>query len=251
MFTPTQRSSLLKELIRAAEDDDSVVGAVQVGSLAKGDGDEWSDIDLMLRIEPEGDMDAVVARWTERFYAAHGAVHHLDVRRGATLYRVFLLDTTLQVDVSFWPFEQFVAYGHGFKQLFGDPIRVTEPAESDAAQLLGMAWLYALHSRSSIARGKPWQAVTMLDELRDQVLALACLRHGLRAYQGRDADRLPDAVKAELLAARARSISLPDLAASHAALLRMLMSEARHVLGEGESTARLERALETLAQTAT
>jgi hypothetical protein len=47
------------------------------------------------------------------------------------------------------------------------------------SELIGMGWLYALHARSSIARGRVWQAEYMISGMRDQVLALACLRHRL------------------------------------------------------------------------
>src|SRR5437868_3583950 len=62
-------------------------------------------------------------------------------------------------------------------------------------ELVGLGWLHALHARSSIERGQLWQAEYMVSGVRDQVLALACLRHGLPAAYARGADRLPpDAV---------------------------------------------------------
>lgn len=57
--------------------------------------------------------------------------------------------------------------------------------------LVGLGWLYGLHARSAIARGRLWQAVLMLDGIRDQLIALKCLRHGLNPYQGRGVDQLP------------------------------------------------------------
>ncbi|RIQ24371.1 hypothetical protein [Jiangella rhizosphaerae] len=38
----------------------------------------------------------------------------------------------------------------------------------------------------------------MINGLRDQVVALACLRHGLPAWHGRGVDALPDAVTGPL-----------------------------------------------------
>ena len=62
-----------------------------------------------------------------------------------------------------------------------------------------MGWLYALHIRSSLARDRRWQAVHMLDGLRNQVVALACLRFGLPHHQGRGVYDLPPE-ETELLA---------------------------------------------------
>jgi hypothetical protein len=58
-----------------------------------------------------------------------------------------------------------------------------------------MGWLYALHARSSIARGRALQALYMINGIRDQAVSLACLRHGLPPDQGRGADDLPGNVK--------------------------------------------------------
>ena len=55
-----------------------------------------------------------------------------------------------------------------------------------------------MHARSSIARGRRWQAVYMLNGLRDQVLSLVCLRHGLPTHEGRGIDDLPDEVTERL-----------------------------------------------------
>jgi len=95
------------------------------------------------------------------------------------LYRVFVLSSSLQIDVSFCPEAQFRGTEQGFTLLFGTPRPSTEPSQPDASREIGMAWLYALYSRSAIARGRLWQATMMLDHLHDQLLVLACLRQGL------------------------------------------------------------------------
>jgi hypothetical protein len=60
-------------------------------------------------------------------YEAHGAVAHLDIWSGPTLFRVFLLASSLQVDLSFWPSDVFAASGGSFRLLFG---HANEPAPS-------------------------------------------------------------------------------------------------------------------------
>ena len=204
VFTPADREQLRKELIEAAHADDDVVGAALVGSAATGREDTWSDIDLVLQVRRDTDPAEVASRWTAEFYDLRGAAHHLDVIAGGVLYRVFLLASSLQIDVSFWPEDQFRATESGFTLLFGTPQPSTEPREPEASHEIGMAWLYALHSRSAIARGRVWQATMMLDHLRDQLLVLACIRHGLNLHHGRDADRLP--VLPDRLTAGARHI---------------------------------------------
>lgn len=234
MFTPLDREKLRGELIDAARADDDIVGAALVGSTATGREDAWSDIDLVLQVSAGADPMDVARRWTDEFYNRRGAAHHLDVLAGGVLYRVFLLVSSLQVDVSFWPEGKFRATEPGFRVLFGVPQPPAEPKELDASQVIGMAWLYALHSRSAIARRRTWQSVIMLDQLRDQLLVLACLRHGLNPHHGREADRLPPSFLEELGHARATTTTRSDLARSHEALVGILAGEvARHDHGLG------------------
>lgn len=246
MFTPQEREDLRGALIEEARADGDVVGAALVGSAATGREDAWSDIDLVLQMSKDVEPSEVSDRWTARFYSDHGAVHHLDVIAGGVLYRVFLLSSSLQVDVSFWPEEQFRATEPGFRLLFGTPQAPSEPREVDVANAIGMAWLYALHARSAIARGRTWQAVMMLDHLRDQVLVLSCSSRGLNPHHGRDAHRLPAAVLEALSEARATSTDLGELARSHARLLDLLADEIR--VHDAELAERLKAPLAILAR---
>jgi hypothetical protein len=147
---------------------------------------------LALCISPKAELYEVIAAWTHRLYRHHGAITHCDVKRGDTLYRVFLLHNTLQVDISFWPAEWFRAVGPKFKLISG-VANERQPSLADStAELIGLAWLYALHVRSSIARRRLLQAEHMLSSMRNRVLALACLRQGFSAGEGRGYDDLAD-----------------------------------------------------------
>jgi hypothetical protein len=89
---------------------------------------------------------------------------------------------------------------------------------ADARTLIAYAW-HALHARSSIARGKLWQAEYIVGMVRDHVLALACVRLGLPAREGRGMDRLPREVTERVAGALMRRIEAQELRrASHAAI---------------------------------
>ncbi len=48
---------------------------------------------------------------------------------------------------------------------------MTDPQQHpDADELIGLGWVYALHVRSSLERGRVWQAEWMLIHVREQVL---------------------------------------------------------------------------------
>jgi hypothetical protein len=229
VFTPAERDRLREELISAAHEDSRITGAAVTGSAAVGREDRWSDIDLALCVATDADLGPVVADWTDRMYRQHAAIHHLDVTRSGTLFRVFLLASTLQVDLAFWPAAEFGAIAPTFRLLFGTANeRPTAPPPS-AAELIGMGWLYALHARSSIARGRVWQAEYMISNMRDNVLALACLRHGVPAVQGRGLDDLPQQVTAALTAALVRSLDIAELRRAFVVITRALLDEIQRV----------------------
>lgn len=235
MFTVAERDALRESLVRRARVDADVIAAAVVGSSALGREDRWSDIDLALRLRPGADQAAVVERWTSVIFAEHGAVHRLDVSASGALYRVFLLDSSLQLDLSFWPADTFRPHGPAFRVLFGEDLPAAASTPPDPERPIAHAWLYALHARSAIARGRIWQAVIMLDGLRDQLVELACLRRGLVAHQGRGVDQLPADVLTALGQARAGSVTEPELRRSIVALLAFLAREVAdhdHVLAE-------------------
>ncbi|SDN97503.1 hypothetical protein [Lentzea jiangxiensis] len=190
MFRVSERDQLRRDLVSAAETDCRVVGAAVTGSAAVGGEDRWSDIDFALSVER--DVDGVVADWTALMQAC-GAVSHLDVRRGNVLFRVFLMRSTLQVDIAFWPSDEFGATGPTFRLLFGEANELPRAGQPDRDELVGLAWLYAVHARSAIERGRVWQAVYMINGMRDHVMSLWCLREGVDAVQGRGLDGLRDA----------------------------------------------------------
>src|SRR5579872_759985 len=198
MYTPEERSRLRSDLLRHASTDARITGAAITGSAALDNEDRWSDIDLAFGIGDAAQLRAVMSDWTTRMYEDHGAVHHTDVASGTWIYRVFLLDNTLQVDLAFAPAADFRALAPSFRLMFGKANQPQDaPSSQPATDLIGMGWLYALHVRSSIARRKWWQAEYMISGVRDHALALACIRHGLPAVHGRGFDQLPPEVAAK------------------------------------------------------
>jgi hypothetical protein len=162
-------------------------------------------------------------------YDEHGAVHHVDVWRGTTRFRVFLLRSTLPVDIAFWPAAEFGPIGPSFQLLFGSANERPPDRPPEPAHLIGMAWLYALHARSGIARGRRWHAEYMLSAARDQVLALACVRHGVPAAYARGVDALPAEVTAPMEAALVGSLDPAELERALRGVLERLMDEAERV----------------------
>ena len=245
MFTPHDRDRLRAALIDDARRDVRITGAAITGSAAAGLEDGWSDIDLYFGVADPADLPGALAAWTARMYDQYGAVHHVDVLSGATVYRVFLLRNTLQVDLAFAPGAEFGARAPTFQLLFGVPHSRPYPAPPAAEHLVGTAWLYALHVRSCIARGQLWRAEYMVGRVRDHVLMLACLRHGLPTAEGRGIDRLPVDITAPLEEALVRRVTAADLARAFRAATNGLLAEIRYA--DGALARRLDSVLAELA----
>lgn len=224
VFSPEDRDQLKDELVSRARGDARIDGAAFTGSSAGGREDRWSDIDLALSVA--GDCDQTMADWTAWMYENHDAAHHLDVFHADAVYRVFLLSSSLQVDLSFWPRGQLRPIGPAFRLLFGEARNPSPSAAPEPSKLIGLGWLYAVHARSSIARGRIWQAEYMISGARDHVLALACRRRGLPTAQGRGIDELPQEVTARLAPALVRSLEASELERAFAALVDALLREA-------------------------
>jgi hypothetical protein len=84
----------------------------------------------------------------------------------------------------------------------------------------------------------------MVGRVRDHVLMLACLRHGLPTAEGRGIDRLPVEVTAPLEDALVRRVAADDLARAFRAATNGLLAEIRHA--DGALAGRLDSVLAEL-----
>jgi len=172
------------------------------------------------------DPAKVAHEWTRRLQQEETVVDHLDIHASGALYRVFLLASTLQVDLSFWPHGSFVTGGAPVHLLFGQAEDLEPPAAGeDLVNHVQMGWLYALHVRSALARGRSWQAVWMLEGIRNRLIFLYCQRHGLDTHEGRGVDALPGPVRAELATTLTATIDHADLCHTFRVLVTLLLAE--------------------------
>lgn len=246
IFTADERERLRAELVSAAQNDPNLSGAAHTGSAASSRLDRWSDIDLALCLKPGASQEQVVSDWAACLYQQHGAVAHVDVMRGATLFRVFLLKNTLQVDIAFWSAEEFGAIGPNFQLIFGEPKPPSPSPQSNPQAVIGMAWLYALHVRSSLERRRLLQTEYMLSGMRNHVFELACLRCGVAAHQGRGLDDLPPAEQDAVAMCLPSSLEPSALRRAFQNTTEALVREIRHV--DAETANRVSEVLRTIAK---
>ena len=91
-----------------------------------------------------------------------------------------------------------------------------------------MGWLSALTARTSIARGKVWSAEYWISSVRDQALALACLRFGEPADFARGLDRLPREVVEPFKETLVSSLEKQELRRALLKAIELLIGEVGH-----------------------
>ncbi|BDZ47433.1 hypothetical protein GCM10025866_33420 [Naasia aerilata] len=201
-----------ERVLTLAHDDERVVAAAVVGSLARGEGDRWSDLDLSFGLADGVSRTEVLDEWESALRAEFGAVALFDLPSGAFVYRVLLIPGGLQVDLSVAPASRFGPRGPEFQLLFGDAVHAEEEGVLRSAdEMFGYAAHHAVRARVAIERGRMLQAEQWLGGLRAEVVALACRRHGLQDWQARGAHLLPDDAQARLSATLARSLESAEL----------------------------------------
>jgi hypothetical protein len=228
VFTVEQRDALRERVLTLAEQDRRVVAGAAVGSLAVGGGDRFSDLDLTFAVADDVAVAEVLDDWTRSLSDELAAVQLVDLERGPTIYRVFLLPDALQFDLSLTPAARFAAAGPRFRLLFGQTAEgEAAPKPPAAADLFGWGVIYGLHARACIERGRVWQAEHYIGAVRDHALSLACLRRELPAVQARGYDDLPADTLAGFDGTHVGSLQPERLRSALSAAIRALLHEGK------------------------
>src|SRR5512133_1589590 len=141
MFSIEDRNRIQEYVLQLAASDVRVVAGAVVGSLALGGGDRWSDLDLTFAVADEYSIFDVLEAWTRNIAAVFDAAQLFDLPSGPSIYRVFLLPSCLQFDLSFTPASKFGATGPKFRLLFGSVVEKPYTPPPPAQELFG----YAVH----------------------------------------------------------------------------------------------------------
>jgi len=243
VFTVEERDRVRDRVLELASADSRVVSAAIVGSLADGPGDRWSDVDVSLGVDDGASLDEVIDDWTADVFRELDAVRLFDLPAGPSIYRVFLLPGALQLDLSFTAASEFRQASPKFRLVFGSHKTEFPPGPS-AHELVGWAVVYALAARASIERGRLWQAEHSVSALRDNALALACLRHDLPARFGKGVDDLPEAVRRRFDDGLVRSLERDELVRALGRAVDALLRESAAAVSD--LAAQIEPALHEL-----
>jgi predicted nucleotidyltransferase len=243
VFSVEERDRVRDRVLEMADGDARIVSAAIVGSLADGSGDRWSDVDVSLGVDDGASLDTVLDDWTADVFRELDGVRLFDLPAGPTVYRVFLLPETLQLDLSFTSASEFRQASPRFRLVFGSHRTEFPPAPS-AHELVGWAVVFALAARASIERGRLWQAEHSVSAVRDNVLSLACLRHDLPTRFGKGVDELPEDVLRGFDGGLVRSLERDELVRALGRAVNGLLRES--VATAPDLAAQIEPALHEL-----
>ena len=238
MFGVEDRDRVREHVLAIASADPRVVAGAEIGALAGGGGDRWSDLDLTFAVQDGVAISTVLDDWTRELGRELDAVRLFDVPSGPAIYRVFLLPGCLQVDLSFAPASAFGARGPKFSLLFGSAVVIAPASPPSAHHLFGLAVHHAVRARICIERRRFWQAEYWIAELRTHSLELACLRLGLEPSYARGFDDLPADVLTPTGEALVRSLERDEL-------LRALNAAVGGLLRESVAASDLAAKVET------
>jgi hypothetical protein len=245
LFSVEDRERARDHVLELAASDERVVAGAVVGSLADGDGDRWSDLDLTFAVADGLPVADVLGDWTRTLVDELGAVQLFDLPSGASIYRVFLLPGCLQFDLSFTPASAFGAAGPNFRLLFGEAVKKPHAEPPDPHELFGYAVHHALRARFCIERGRYWQAEYWISGVRDYALGLACRARGLPASHGRGFDDLPADVRDGFADALVSALEQDELLRALGSAIAGLLREAGEVRELAAKTEPELRALTT------
>ena len=242
MYTPEQRDEVRDGLLERAREDDRVTGAALTGSAALGNEDRWSDVDVFLGIAESADLDDVVADWTSAALrrrpapSTTGTSGRARLSTGSSCSRAASRSTSRSL-----PSWTSAPDLRASSSPSGSPSRYRLPSRRRSPTCAGLGWLGVLHANKAIERGRPWEAAYWIGSVRDQTLALACLRLGESPYYSRGVDRLPPDVTAPLAETFVRGLEPDELRRALRAARRCLLEEIGRT--DAELADRLQAAL--------
>ena len=237
-MTPSHHTAL-NAIIAALQNDPRIVGAAAGGSYASAAMDEYSDLDLVIAIEPNAYAAVmaerkIIAARLGKLLAAFTGEHVGEPRLLICLYESPLMHVDLKFvsldDAGIGRVEDPVVVwerdGRLSAALRQDTARYPQP---DLQWIEDRFWIWTHYCASKIGRGELFEALDFLAFIRAQVLGpLALMATGARPSGVRKIEVLAPEFAAELEATIAQHTNASCLAALEAAVRLYLELRAPH-----------------------
>lgn len=119
MFTEKYRESVRNEIINQVRTDPQIFSAASIGSYARNEVDQYSDIDLTFGMAESLEVNSKLNEYKGYIKKAFRGEFLFQLKQDFTLYGVFILPGCLQVDLSFTPQNEFGPKAYPFNIIFG------------------------------------------------------------------------------------------------------------------------------------
>jgi Ser/Thr protein kinase RdoA (MazF antagonist)/predicted nucleotidyltransferase len=265
-YSPKERTQILDLITEESRKNDAFVGCVLVGSGSFGFSDEYSDIDILVVVDDQLDMAHVSGTWKDHLDTLLPVMAYAEVPRAdRIILHNFYLANYLEINNCVLPLELLSATKANYRVLWDRTGRIRDildttwqencrrdPLRSYFAQRMDGIWHYVNHGFVAIRRGKPWQALSDIEEIRQQIIHLHAYRNRLEPKRNRDVDRMDRAFLERLESLMVASASAELLMSKLNLATRMFFDESKEVcreLGTGYDYTDLEAELLELIET--
>lgn len=262
-FSADDRDNILQWIVAETQKDTSFAGCVLVGSGAVGFTDEYSDIDLVVVVRDSCPFEQVSDSWKQHVLDHLPVLAHTSgLRADRIVLHNFYLKNYLEINNGILPLELLVATRSRYRVMWdgtGQMQAILDATWNDRKNTSPLAeyfsnkkagiWHYINHAFVALRRGRKWQALSDIEEIRQQVIYLRAYREGLEPKRNRDVDRMSDEFKQHLSSLLIGSLTVEELETKLTMAARLFFQEARDVcryLNEPYDLAEVEAAMLSL-----
>ena len=207
IFSTADRKNMMDYIIAFTERNEHIMALIAVGSGAFGYNDELSDLDMVVAIDSDENMEAVMAYVAAQLNKRLNFIYFKQMPQRKL--QVYLGENFLEIDIGYGAYAGAAATRKHWKVLFDktgtidEAMRVsweahekrpkTDEQDKKLAECADTAWHHLMHAAVAAKRGRYWRAVAELDLARNFFIGLLGCRYSLDTGRGRDVDKLPEA----------------------------------------------------------
>jgi predicted nucleotidyltransferase len=242
-FSADDRDNILRWIVAETQKDASFAGCVLVGSGAAGFADEYSDIDIVVVVYDSCPFEQVSEGWKQHVLDHLPILAHTSgLRADRIVLHNFYLNNYLEINNGILPLELLAATRSRYKVLWDGTghmqaiLDATWNERKDANPLAEYfnnrkagIWHYINHAFVALRRGREWQALSDIEEIRQQVICLRAYREGLEPKRNRDVDRMSDEFKQKISSLLIGPLILEELETKLNMAVRLFFQEAKDV----------------------
>ena len=217
------------------------MGCILVGSGAIGFSDSYSDIDIVVVVDDDMDTNEVSEVW-KNYLQDNLAVMAYAVapRADRIILHNFYLTSYLEINNCVLPLELLSATKERYKVLWDRTGRMQTILDESWAHLKTRnhferyfearkagIWHYINHAYVALQRGNAWQAISDIEEIRNQIVHLRAYRSGLEPKRNRDVGKMEHNFLEQLSTLLVDSLSLETLRVKLELGARMFFQETK------------------------